>query len=74
MSRADEILAAAHAAAKVAELEDELAAAKGDETVTQELKSELRYARWLQRGGHLADPDDDNRADKIHRERFEQEA
>jgi hypothetical protein len=36
---------------KVAELEEELAAAKDDESVTAELKHELRYARWVQRGG-----------------------
>lgn len=51
MSRADDIRAAAEAAAKVAELEDELIEAKDNESVTAELKRELRYARWVQRGG-----------------------
>lgn len=51
MSRADDIRAAAEAAAKVAELEDELVAAKDNEAVTAELKHELRYARWVLRGG-----------------------
>lgn len=51
MSRADDIRAKAEAEAKVAELEDELIAAKEDDTVTAEHKHELRYARWVVRGG-----------------------
>lgn len=58
----------------VAELEEELTAAKDDDSVSTELKAELRYARWKARGGHLAEPEDDNRADALHRERYEQEA
>lgn len=70
MSRAAEL----RAAADVAELEEQLAAAKDDGSDTTELKHELRYKRWVARGGHLADVDDDNRVDTAHRERYEQEA
>lgn len=47
MATADEL----RAQLKVAELEEELTAAKDDETVTAEHKHELRYARWVARGG-----------------------
>lgn len=47
MPSADEL----RAQLKVVELEGELASAKGDESVTAELKHELRYARWVHRGG-----------------------
>ncbi len=59
---------------RVAELEEQLLAAKDSDEVTAELKHELRYARWVQRGGPDADPEQDNRADVAHRERYEQEA
>ena len=58
---------------QVAELEEQLAAAKDSDEVTPELKHDLRYARWKARGGHRADEVDDNRADAAHRERYEQE-
>lgn len=69
MATADELRAQLH----VAELEEQLAAAKDSDEATRELKDDLRYARWVARGGHLADPEDDNRADKAHRNRYEQE-
>lgn len=47
MPSADELRAQLH----VAELEEELAAAKDSDEATRELKDELRYARWVQRGG-----------------------
>ena len=62
MSRADDIRAQAEADAQVADLEDQLLAAKADDSVTAEHKHELRYARWVQRGGPAPDPADDNRA------------
>ncbi len=48
MSRADEL----RAALRVAELEDELAGLKdGESPELVAAKHELRYARWVQRGG-----------------------
>lgn len=49
MSRADEL----RAALRVAELEDELTRLKDGEESPEltEVKHELRYARWVQRGG-----------------------
>ncbi len=70
MSTADEL----RAQLRVAELEEQLVTAKEEDAVTDELKAELRYARWVQRGGPAADPAGDNRADQVHRERYEQEA
>ncbi len=70
MPTADEL----RAQLRVAELEEELAAAKDGDAVTAELKADLRYARWVQRGGHLNNPREDNPADQAHRERYEQEA
>ena len=70
MPSADELRALLH----VAELEEQLAVAKDSDEATRELKDELRYARWVQRGGPDADPEQDNRADAAHRDRYEQEA
>ena len=70
MPSADEL----RAQLQVAELEEQLAAAKDSDEVTPELKHELRYARWVQRGGPGVDPGQDNRADMAHRERYEQGA
>lgn len=50
MSRADEL----RAELRVAELEDDLTNLKGEGEMSSELaevKTELRYARWVQRGG-----------------------
>lgn len=49
MARADEL----RAALRVAELEDELTRLKDGEESPEltEVKHELRYARWVQRGG-----------------------
>lgn len=70
MPSADEL----RAQLAVAELEEQMAAAKEDGSLTAEHKHELRYRRWVARGGHLADPADDNKAAAVHRERYEQEA
>lgn len=47
MSRADEL----RAALAVAELEDQLAAAKESGGHLDDIKNELRYSRWVARGG-----------------------
>ena len=58
MTRADEL----RAQLAVVELEEQLTAAKGDGAVESDLKHQLRYARWVARGGPDTDPADDNRA------------
>lgn len=64
-------LAIARAQVRVLELEADLHAAKENDAVTAELKDELRYARWIARGGP-AEPDD-NRAVAALRARYEAE-
>jgi len=52
MSRADEL----RAQAAVAELEEELVRLKGEDSPRlAEVKNELRYARWVARGGPAAE-------------------
>lgn len=78
MSRADEL----RAALRVAELEDDLARFKDEESPElAAAKHELRYARWVQRGGpaeeegRLDDGDGHtNRAVAAHFERWQAES
>lgn len=82
MSRADEL----RAALRVAELEDDLTNLKGEDETSPELaevKAELRYARWVQRGGPAEEQarlDDEeigghtNRAVAAHFERWRAES
>lgn len=57
----------------VAELEEELAELKdgGDPERLKAVKEELRFARWVQRGGPRQDPA--NRADEAMLQRWEAE-
>lgn len=53
MARADEL----RAALAVAELEEQLAAAKEGGGHLDDLKRELRYCRWVARGGPVEEQD-----------------
>lgn len=55
---------------RVAELEEQLLAAKDSGEVTRELKDELRYARWVARGGPYGDEAEDNHATSALRKRW----
>ncbi len=77
MSRADEL----RAALRVAELEEDLARMKDDDAPgLAEAKHELRYARWVSRGGPAEEHarlddggDHTNRATALHFERWQNE-